>query len=236
MSSDLDLDKKLIYDATPRKSFVDHFLAAGTSFEDFQLGKGEIGDFATGAYQSLLRRSAERVEAILARVGHVGNREIKLTKRIALNARGGTALEVLYVLEGLPPHESLHFGVELNFAGMPSGADDRYFYNETGRHLGQLQTHLELPETTRLGLVDEWLGLDVAVELSQPAALWAFPIQTVSNSEGGFETVHQSCSVMPHWQVKASSDGTWSVQITLSIDTSAAQARKLVTQVAEVVS
>jgi alpha-amylase len=110
---------------------------------------------------------------------------------------------------------------------MPSGADDRYFYNESGRRLGQLQTQLNLPETTRLGLVDEWLGLDVAVELSQPAALWTFPIQTVSNSEGGFETVHQSCAVIPHWHVKASAEGIWSVQITLSIDTSAAQARVL---------
>ncbi len=222
-----DLDKKLIYDATPRKSFVDHFLATDATLEDFQLGKGEIGDFVTGAYHSLLRRSAERVEAVLARVGHVGDREIKLTKRIALNAHGGTSLEVLYVLENLPPHETLHFGVELNFAGMPTGADDRYFYDESGRRLGQLQTQLNLPETTRLGLVDEWLGLDVAIELTQPAALWAFPIQTVSNSEGGFETVHQSCSVMPHWQVKASAEGTWSVLITLSIDTSAAQARVL---------
>ena len=225
----------MIYDATPRKSFVDHFLADDATLETFQLGKGEIGDFVTGAYQSLLRRSAERVEAVLARVGHVGNREIKLTKRIAINARGGTALEVLYVLENLPQDETLHFGVELNFAGMPSGADDRYFYDESGRRLGQLQTQLNLPETTRLGLVDEWLGLDVAVELSQPAALWAFPIQTVSNSEGGFETVHQSCSVMPHWQVRASADGLWSVQITLSIDTSAAQARVLAQQTTVVV-
>ncbi|HLQ44904.1 MAG TPA: alpha-amylase/4-alpha-glucanotransferase domain-containing protein, partial [Planctomycetaceae bacterium] len=221
-----DLDKKLNYDLLPRKSFVDHILAPETTFEDFQLGKGEIGDFVTGAYQSVLRRSSERVEAVLSRVGRVGHHEIKLTKRVALNARGGTALEVLYVLEDLPKHEPLHFGIELNFAGMAADADDRYFYDDFGRRLGQLQTSLNLPETTRLGLVDEWLGLDVAVELSQPAALWAFPIQTVSNSEGGFETVHQSCSVMPHWRVKTA-DGRWSVQLTLSIDTSAAQARLL---------
>ncbi len=231
-----DLDKKLIYDKWPRKSFVDHFLAPEATFEDFQLGNGEIGDFVTGAYHSLLRRNSERVEAILGRVGHVGTREIKLTKRVALNARGGTALEVQYVLENLPPNELLRFGVELNFAGMAAEASDRYFYDASGRRLGPLQTQLNLPETTRIGLVDEWLGLDVAVELSQPASLWAFPIQTVSNSEGGFETVHQSCSVMPHWQIQADVNGRWSVEITLSLDTSAAQARSLAQRTEEVVS
>lgn len=222
-----DLDKKLMYDTWSRKSFVDHFFAPGTSLSEFQLGQGEVGDFTTGAFHSLLRRSAERVEAVLTRVGRVGERDIKLTKRIALNADGSTALDVLYVLENLPPHQPLHFGIELNFAGMASGADDRYFYDASGRRLGQLQTCLDLPETVRLGLVDEWLGLDAAIELSRPASLWTLPIQTVSNSEGGFETVHQSTAVIPHWEVVADADGVWSVQLTLSLDTSAAHARQL---------
>ncbi len=222
-----DLEQKLIYDTTPRKSLVDHFLADGTTLDDFQRGHGEIGDFATGAFHSLLRRSSERVEAVLTRVGHVGRHEVKVTKRIALNAGGETSLEILYVLENLPPNMPFNFAVELNFAGMAAEAQDRYFYDASGRRLGQLQSVLDLPETNRLGLVDEWLGLDAAIELSEPAAIWTFPIQTVSNSEGGFETVHQSCAVVPHWQVRAGKDGTWGVEITLSLDTSAAQARVL---------
>ena len=222
-----DLEQKLIYDTTPRKSLVDHFLADGTTLDEFQRGHGEIGDFATGAFHSLLRRSPERVEAVLSRVSHVGRHEIKVTKRIALNAGGGTSLEILYVLENLPPNMPFNFAVELNFAGMAAEAHDRYFYDASGRRLGQLQSVLELPKTNRLGLVDEWLGLDAAIELSEPAEIWTFPIQTVSNSEGGFETVHQSCAVVPHWQVRAGKDGTWGVEITLSLDTSAAQARVL---------
>ena len=127
-----------------------------------------------------------------------------------------------------------NFAVELNFAGMAAEAHDRYFYDASGRRLGQLQSVLDLPESNRLGLVDEWLGLDAAIELSEPAAIWTFPIQTVSNSEGGFETVHQSCAVVPHWQVRAGKDGTWGVEITLSLDTSAAQARFLAQQPAVV--
>lgn len=222
-----DLDRKLIYDRTPRKSLVDHFLADGTSIEQFQRGEGEIGDFATGAFQSVMRRSPERVEAVLTRMGRVGEHEILLTKRIAIDRRSGAVLEVLYVLEHLPPNTPLQFAVELNFSGMPAGADDRYFYDASGCRLGQLQTELDLPATPRIGLVDEWLGLDAALEFSEPANLWTFPIQTVSNSEGGFETVHQSCAVVPRWTVQGDRNGTWGVQITLSLDTSAAQARSL---------
>ncbi len=229
-----DLEQKLIYDAWPRKSLVDHFFRPGMTFADYQAGRGEIGDFVTGTFQSVMRRSNERVEAVLTRVGRVADHEVQLTKRVALNARGGAALEIRYILENLPPGERFHFGVELNFAGMAACADDRYFYDASGRRLGQLQSNLDLPETARLGLVDEWLGLDAAIELSEPAALWAMPIQTVSNSEGGFETVHQSCSVLPHWQIVAPAGGTWGVELTLSLDMSAAQARLLIPPVAAV--
>ena len=60
-----------------------------------------------------------------------------------------------------------------------------------------------------------------------PAGIWTFPIQTVSQSEGGFELVHQSCAVVPHWEFIADESGQWSVRIDLSIDTSAAQAKQL---------
>jgi alpha-amylase len=53
------------------------------------------------------------------------------------------------------------------------------------------------------------------------------PIQTVSQSESGFELVHQSVAVVPHWEFIAPDDGRWSVRLTLSCDTSAAQAKGL---------
>ena len=61
------------------------------------------------------------------------------------------------------------------------------------------------------------------------------PIQTVSQSESGFELVHQNCSVVPHWQFEVPGDGRWTVELTLSVDTSMAKARELakVTTVAE---
>jgi alpha-amylase len=222
-----DLDQKLQYDAWPRKSLVDHFFQPGLQFDAFTNGQGELGDFVEGVYQSKLRRSAERVEACLWREGKLGPFQVKLTKTIALNLGDGGTLDIQYALENLPPNLPVHFGVEFNFAAMPAGAADRYFYGEDGHSLGMLQTRIDSPAASRFGLVDEWLGVDVAIDSSVPANFWAFPIQTVSQSESGFELVHQSCSVVPHWQFQTPADGRWSVRLCLSLDTTASQARAL---------
>ncbi len=226
-----DLDQKLAYDNWPRKSLVDHFIGRDTTLEQFQRGEGEIGDFLTGVYETRLRRSDRRVEAILSRRGQAGHLQPHVTKTIALDTSSGGLLEVQYLLEHLTPGEVVRFGVEFNFAGMAAGADDRYFYGSDGGQLGQLQTVQSLSHMDRIGLVDEWLGVDVSLDLSQQASIWTFPIQTVSQSEGGFELVHQSSVVMPHWEFVADETGRWSVTIRLSVDTSVAQARQLATGV-----
>ena len=102
---------------------------------------------------------------------------------------------------------------------MPANCDDRYFYTETEgetdarRNLGHLGTRLDLVDATHLGLVDEWLKLDIRVTFSRPARLWTYPVETVSNSEGGFELVHQSVAVVPNWFVQGDDAGCWEAEI-----------------------
>ena len=222
-----DLDRKLGYDSWPRKCLVDHFLEPGLRLEEFQAGNGELGDFVTGVFETVQRRSRDRAEARMSRIGHFAGHRIRMTKTVALSADAGHAIEILYELSELPPQITVHFGVEFNFAGMAANAPDRYFYDGNGSRLGPLESVMELDASDRIGLVDEWMGLDVTVDSSRPAPVWTFPIQTISQSEGGFELVHQSSVVMPHWQFTAPDDGRWGVQLTLSTDTSAAQARLL---------
>jgi alpha-amylase len=121
----------------------------------------------------------------------------------------------------------LTFAPEFNFAAMPAGADDRFYYDGNGQRLGPLESVLELHSAERIGLVDEWQGIDVSIDLSLPGRFWTFPIETVSNSEGGYELVHQSCAVIPVWDVLADAEGQWQASIRLTLDTSAAHARLL---------
>jgi 4-alpha-glucanotransferase len=160
----------------------------------------------------------------LTRLGNVGGREFRLTKGVTLEA-GNPNLEVAYLLENLPADLPLHFAIELNFAGLPAGADDRYFHDGKGNRLGQLGRQLDLSDTQSLNLVDEWLGVDVGLAFNRPTGLWTFPVETVSQSEGGFELVHQSVCVQPHWLIKPDTHGRWSVTFHLTSSTALADQR-----------
>jgi alpha-amylase len=222
-----NLQELLQYDQYPRKALQDHFFDVEANVAAVVAGQAaERGDFLNRVYEARIRRSPERVQVLLTAIGNVGDLPIKITKGITLEAESAS-LEITYLLEGLPPDRPLHFAVELNFAGLPTGADDRYFYTGEHQHLGQLGTRLELTQTQSLGLVDEWLGIDAGLTLSQPSGIWAFPVETVSQSEGGFEAVHQQVCVMPHWLVQGDAEGHWNITLQLALDTTLAETRRL---------
>lgn len=219
------LNERLGYDNWPRRAFVDHFFAADVSAEDVASGRAEEkGDFLRASYEVKLRRSEGRVQVLLSRDGTVAGRSIRLTKGISLNSNE-TTLEIGYYLENVPADVGLHLAPEFNFAGMPAGADDRFFRDGNGHELGQLGTQLDLQSATHLSLIDQWLGLEVGLSFDQPTPLWTYPVETVSQSEGGFELVHQSVAVVPHWMVVPDSEGRWSATMRLSIDTQLAESR-----------
>jgi alpha-amylase len=219
------LDERLQYDRWPRKSLLDHFFEPGANLHSVSRGEAdEVGDFVQGFYESKIRRASDRVQVQLSRTGSAGQREIKITKGVTLVA-GSQTLEIVYLLENVPADQPLHFAVEFNLAGLPSGADDRYYHDGQGNRLGQLGRQLDLADVTGLNLVDEWLGIDVGLAFNRPTGLWAFPVETVSQSEGGFELVHQSVAAIPHWLIKPDAFGRWSVTIQLAASTALAESR-----------
>jgi alpha-amylase len=220
------LDRKLVYDPYRRRSLIDHFFAPGVTLDDLiGCNAAEQGDFITGVYESRIRRKPERVQAWMTRLGRAGAVTIRVSKGISLS-RDSSSLEMEYVLENVPSDFRLLFAPELGFAGLAGNAPDRYFYTSSQCNLGALDAQLELNDIDQIGLVDGWLGIDVAINLSRPAGVWTFPIQAVSQSEGGFELVHQSSTVIPYWRVEADDNGRWCVEITLAVDTSRAESKR----------
>jgi 4-alpha-glucanotransferase len=219
------LDQRLGYDRWIRNMLVDHFFAGDVDPAEVAAGRAEEqGDFVHAPYDAKLRRSEGRAQLQLSREGSVLGRKVKLTKGVTLNA-GDATLEIAYLLENVPADIALHLAPEFNFAGLPSGADDRYFSGGQGQRLGQLGHQLDLNGMTQLGLTDEWVGISVNLKFDQPASIWTYPVETVSQSEGGFELVHQSVAVLPHWIVVPDAEGRWSVTMRLSIDTQLAESR-----------
>jgi alpha-amylase len=207
------LDRWLVYDRLPRKALVDHFYPIDVSLDDLIACRDvEGGDFATGTFSSKVVREADRVALVMERPGRALGRRIRLRKTIDVRA-GDPGLNVHYELEDLPPDYCLHFAVEINLAAMAGHAADRYYADLDGAKLGLLSSTLDLLHARGLTLADHWIDLAVALDWSQSAGLWCFPIETVSQSEGGFERVHQSSAVIPHWHVTADEQGRWEVRI-----------------------
>jgi alpha-amylase len=210
----------LRYDSRTVKSLVDRFYDARTTLADIVSGEAdELGDFATGRYESHLARDARGIRLELTRQGTVDGCPVRITRRVTL-AAGSSALEIDYQLEGLPADRSFQFAVELNFAGLAGVCSDR-----KGQSLGQLGQTLELSKTKAISLVDEHVGIDVQLKLSRSGQVATYPIRTQSRYELGSESIQQSVVVLPHWLVRGDAHGCWSVSLQLAIDTSAAESR-----------
>ena len=220
-----DLDQRVQYDKYPRKSLLDLFYDHDVALAAVAAGTAAVhGDFLNAPYEARIRRNPDRIQVQLIREGDVGGATVRITKGLTLDA-GSSTLEIAYLLENLPADRPLHFAVEFNFAGLPAGADDRYFHDLDGNRLGQLGSRLDLSDFAGLSLCDEWLGIDAVLRTSRPTGFWTFPVETVSQSEGGFELVHQSTVVQPHWFVVPEREGRWVVTMQLTLDTSRAERR-----------
>jgi alpha-amylase len=211
------LDRLLVVDRHPRKALVDHFYPIDVTLDDLAACRDlERGDFVQGTYLARVQRDARRVALVMERAGYADGHRPRLKKTIEL-AAGNSALEVRYELSDLPPEVCLHFAVEVNLAAMAGHAQDRYYSDPRGVRLGMLDARVDLAHTEGIRLSDEWLDLSVGLSWSRPGGLWCYPIETVSQSEGGFEGVYQSSAVVPHWHVTADEAGRWDVRILLAL-------------------
>ncbi|MDR1383101.1 MAG: DUF1926 domain-containing protein [Planctomycetaceae bacterium] len=220
------LDSRLQYDSYPRKCFVDLFYDCDTNFDDVRNGRQRLhSTLHQSEYHATLYRTESQAQLILKTEGLVYGVPVKVQKTVTMTANS-PALRVLYQLSGMPREYRFHFATELNFAGLPGGAEDRYFSDTDDNRLGHLGTPLNLKHAKHLRMTDEWLGIDVSLDTLTPSDFYAFPVETVSQSEGGFELVQQSIALQPHWIITPDKRGCWSTELTLTLDTSRAKLRR----------
>ena len=146
----------------------------------------EQGDFLPRPYEARIRRNPDRIQVqLIAPRAAPGGAPLRITKGLTLDA-GSSTLEIAYLLENLPPDRPLHFAVEFNFAGLPAGRRRPLLLRRRHGTASASSARSSIwPTRTELGLIDEWLGIDVGLKISRPTNFWTFPIETVSQSEGG---------------------------------------------------
>jgi 4-alpha-glucanotransferase len=113
-----------------------------------------------------------------------------------------------------PGTASVNVGIEnvLNF--LAPSAPDRYFESNGERY--PLRWGAATP-ASELRIVDEWQG--ISVTLSAPGArdFWIAPIETVSESEEGFERIYQGSQIIAVWPVELASGAEWQGQLSFKV-------------------
>ncbi len=214
------LQYHLLYDWYTRGSLLDHFLGSGVDLASFMRSEYyEAGDFVLGAYGVKKNRANGRAGVILERSGNVAGLGVKLQKELSLRS-ALPGFTVKYAITNLSAEElNTSFGPEFNFSLLAGDAHDRY-YDIPGHVLDRrnLASIGETNNVNQVGLVDEWLKLRLSLVFSQPAVLWRAPVETVSQSEAGFERVYQSSMVMPIWRISLGPGASWQAEITVKVE------------------
>jgi alpha-amylase len=179
----------------------------------------EAGDFVLGTYGMKAKKSSSSAVVTLERNGNVAGLGVRLRKELSLRAAASEFI-VTYVITNLSDEElNTSFGTEFNFSLLAGNSHDRY-YDIPGHVLDKrnLASSGETNNVNQVSFVDEWLRLKLTLVFNQPAILWRAPVETVSQSESGFERVYQSSLVMPIWRISLGPNTSWETEIAVKVE------------------
>jgi alpha-amylase len=201
---DAPAGQHLSYDRYPRHSLLDHFIDADTTLEDFARGAfAERGDFVDQPYECRVEPGGRGLRLALWREGYLHRQGDKLPfevrKEIWLRA-GRREMAVNYQLTNTGASlASGIFASEWNLNLLGGGHNPQAYYRVPGVRLKEahLDSRGELGDIGQVSLISRHLGIELRLKISPRVRLWRFPVETVSNSEGGLERVYQaSCIVL----------------------------------------
>jgi len=214
------LQYHLLYDWYQRGSLLDHFLGTGVDLASFMRSEYyEAGDFILGAYTAHPAKRKDGATIALERAGTVEGIPVLLRKEITAAASSPSFLVRYHITNKSAEELNTTFGSEFNFSLLAGNAHDRY-YHLPGHTLEKrnLASTGETNNVSEARLVDEWLPITVSLGFDRPATFWRAPVETVSQSEAGFERVYQSSMVMPLWRISLGPGKTWEMEIRVGIE------------------
>jgi 4-alpha-glucanotransferase len=224
------LEKRLKYDRWARNAFRLLLFAPGKTHADFEaLRLEESATFAGGDYR-VEQATAQEIKLSLqaplcqviagadpkcilraARIFQFENHEkgFDARCRIDLAPNGSTP-------PAPGPNGPARFtvGLEIVLNLLAPNVPDRYFEFAGGR---QPLEWSGVIDGSRVRLADEWQDVAVEIEGRGASQLWISPIETVSESEEGFERVYQGSQILCVWDVTLSPTEPWSAETVLHV-------------------
>ncbi|HUO35421.1 MAG TPA: alpha-amylase/4-alpha-glucanotransferase domain-containing protein [Candidatus Acidoferrum sp.] len=202
-SKESNLDRWLYYDRWPRHCFRLLLFDGQRGFDDFSSCRlGENAPLAGGPYRIDSLGPGHLSLSLPDSSGWTAKKDFAVTP-----LKRGFRISVDVVLSRSSPLPgSFLLGVEMVFNLLAPSSPDRFFELNGERH--PLRWSAVAPASP-LRVVDEWQKF--ALRLSSPGALewWISPIETVSESEDGFERLYQGSQILAVWPVEFSASLDW---------------------------
>ncbi len=200
------LENRLFYDMNRRASLVDRFLSRQTTPEDLWASRaGEISDFLKNTYDFKVlepKRKGGNLTVRMSRQGQVEGAPLYLEKNLEFSP-GAFSMDAEYSLVNRGDHEiQFLWMVEWNLTLLAGDAPDRNYF-VAGRSLASPRLNSMGEETgvLEMGMRDGWLGIEVNFKTEKSARFWRYPVETISQSEGGFERVYQGSCLLLGWNI-----------------------------------
>ncbi len=196
------LADRLHYDGYERRSGLVHVMPLATTASDFLAARfTELGDLVDARY-TVAALDDERVTLTRDGSVRVGDARVavRVTKEISVGGdRKAPTLEEAVTLEnrGAVAIDGL-IALEWATTMLGGGGNPAAFYDVDGVR----SPHDGSGSAVGVSLVrsgNTYVGVEVATRAEPPAAAWWGAIDTISNSEGGFERVYQGSCLAFSW-------------------------------------
>ena len=202
-----DLQSKIFFDRWERYSFLDHFIGPDTTLENFkQCRFEEQGDFVDQSYEikpDETLQTDKDYSMIMTKTGLVtqqGNSHpVRVEKKFTFS-RTDAHIRAHYKID----NESdvllnLWWGVEFNFTLLAGDAEDRtYICPGHSLESARLISEGALDDVDSFGMQDDWHKFQLSITSKPAVSLWRFPVETISQSEDGFERTYQGSCLLMH--------------------------------------
>ncbi|MDB5050500.1 MAG: alpha-amylase [Fibrobacteres bacterium] len=206
----------LIYDRRKRRSMSDVYLKPGATFKEYATQDYPIA-LQFEAKETVLERRPKETEVRFLGIAKTPDGTVIGVEKSIILEKGSPNLRVEWKFtnpvtnSGKAPVE-FRFGSEALFCLLAGNAHDRYIEWELPASAGSkpaselqrdiLASHGEMTGATRVKITDEWLKLRCEARFPGAGRAWRDAIETVSQSEGGYERVYQGTVLIPVWDLK----------------------------------
>jgi len=222
MTKEPGLAGQLHYDRFERRSGLVRFLARGTAPEAWATARAvELGDAVEGPFEVVTLEPGRLVVTRDASVdGTTGRAAVRVTKELSIGGdrRSPTlSLAVTVANRSEHPVEAL-LGLEWTLMMLGGGGNPAAWLEIDGARA----THDSRGTAARLaGFAqgNDAIGIAVDTTFSEPTDVWWAPVETISNSEAGFERVYQGAGLLLSWPLSLAGGESRTVTVRHAVTT-----------------